>query len=59
MSLSDSIVSEKAPLKREVELQEEITSKFSKGGDETGIPETKPVTFNQCTFIISKEWKLN
>ena len=59
VSLSDSIVSEKSPLKPEVELQEEITCKFSKGGDEAGIPETKPVTFNQCTFIISKEWKLN
>ena len=59
VSLSDSIVSEKSPLKPEVELQEEITCKFSKGGDEAGIPETKPVTFNQCTFIISKDWKLN
>ena len=59
VSLSDSIGSEKAPLKREVELQEEITCKFSKGCDEAGIPETKLVTFNQCTFIISKDWKLN
>ena len=59
VSLSVSSGSEKAPLKREVELQEEITCKFSKGFEEAGIPETKSVTFNQCTYIISKDWKLN
>ena len=54
VSLSHSIRSERAPLKREVELEEETTCKFSKDYDEGGIPVTKPVTFNQCTFIISK-----
>ena len=39
VSLSDLIGSEKAPLKREVELQDETTCKFSKGCDGTGIPE--------------------
>ena len=58
VSLSDSTGSEKAPLKREVELQEETTWKFSKGCDEAGITETKPVTFNQCNFTILKDWKL-
>lgn len=55
VSLSDSIGNEKAPLKREVELEEETACKFSKGCYEAGIPETKAVTFNQCTFIISKD----
>ena len=58
VSLSDSIGSEKAHLKREVEQEEETTCKFFKGCDEAGIPETKPMTFNQCTFIILKDWKL-
>ncbi|RMX47479.1 hypothetical protein pdam_00002093 [Pocillopora damicornis] len=43
------------PLKREVELEEESTRKFSKSCDEARIPETKAMTFNQCTFIISKD----
>ena len=47
--------SQKAPLKREVELEEESTRKFSKSCDEARIPETKAMTFNQCTFIISKD----
>ena len=47
------------PLKREVELEEESTRKFSKSCDEARIPETKAMTFNQCTFIISKDQKLN
>ena len=47
--------SQKAPLKREVELEEETTRKFSKSCDEARIPETKAMTFNQCTFIISKD----
>ena len=55
VSLSGSIGSQKAPLKREVELEEETTRKFSKSCDEARIPETKAVTFNQCTFIISKD----
>ena len=46
---------QKAPLKREVELEEETTRKFSKSCDEATIPETKAMTFNQCTFIISKD----
>ena len=54
-SLSGSIGSQKAPLKREVELEEETTRKFSKSCDEARIPETKAMTFNQCTFIISKD----
>lgn len=53
--LSGSIGSQKAPLKREVELEEESTRKFSKSCDEARIPETKAMTFNQCTFIISKD----
>ena len=57
MSLSGSIGSQKAPLKREVELEEETTRKFSKSCDEARIPETKAMTFNQCTFIISKDLK--
>ena len=59
VSLSGSIGSQKAPLKREVELEEETTRKFSKSCDEARIPETTAMTFNQCTFIISKDWKLN
>ena len=59
MPFSDCIGSEKAPLKHEVEVEEETICKFSKGCDKAGIPETKPVTFNQCTFIISEDWKLN
>ena len=55
VSLSGSIGSEKAPLKREVELEEESTRKFSKSCDEARIPETKAMTFNQCAFIISKD----
>ena len=55
VSLSGSIGSQKAPLKREVELEEETTRKFSKSCDEARIPETKAMTFNQCTFIISKD----
>ena len=55
VSLSGSIGSQKAPLKREVELEEETTRKFSKSCDEATIPETKAMTFNQCTFIISKD----
>ena len=55
VSLSGSIGSQKAPLKREVELEEESTRKFSKSCDEARIPETKAMTFNQCTFIISKD----
>ena len=55
VSLSGSIGSEKAPLKREVELEEESTRKFSKSCDEARIPETKAMTFNQCTFILSKD----
>ena len=55
VSLSGSIGSEKAPLKRDVELEEESTRKFSKSCDEARIPETKAMTFNQCTFIISKD----
>lgn len=47
--------SQKAPLKRDVELEEESTRKFSKSCDEARIPETKAMTFNQCTFIISKD----
>ena len=53
MSLFHKI--QKAPLKREVELEEETTRKFSKSCDEARIPETKAMTFNQCTFIISKD----
>ena len=41
--------------KSEVELEEETTRKFSKSCDEARIPETKAMTFNQCTFIISKD----
>ena len=52
VSLSGSIGSQKAPLKREVELEEETTRKSC---DEARIPETKAMTFNQCTFIISKD----
>ena len=55
VSLSGSIGSQKAPLKREVELEEETTRKFSKSCDKARIPETKAMTFNQCTFIISKD----
>lgn len=55
VSLSGSIGSQKAPLKREVEVEEETTRKFSKSCDEARIPETKAMTFNQCTFIISKD----
>ena len=55
VSLSGSIGSQKAPLKREVELEEETTRKFSKSCDEARIPETKAMTFNQCTFLISKD----
>ena len=55
VSLSGSIGSQKAPLKGEVELEEETTRKFSKSCDEARIPETKAMTFNQCTFIISKD----
>ena len=55
VSLSGSIGSQKAPIKREVELEEETTRKFSKSCDEARIPETIAMTFNQCTFIISKD----
>ena len=55
VSLSGSIGSQKAPLKSEVELEEETTRKFSKSCAEARIPETKAMTFNQCTFIISKD----
>ena len=44
VSLSGSIGSQKAPLKREVELEEESTRKFSKSCDEARIPETKAIT---------------
>ena len=54
VSLSGSIGSQKAPLKREVELEEEPFRKFE-SCDEARIPETKAMTFNQCTFIISKD----
>ena len=43
---------QKAPLKREVELEEETTRKFSKSCNEARIPETKAMTFNH---IISKD----
>ena len=36
-------------------VKEETTRKFSKSCDEARIPETKAMTFNQCTFIISKD----
>ena len=34
---------------------EESTRNFSKSCDKARIPETKAMTFNQCTFIISKD----
>lgn len=59
LSLSESLGSVKSPLKREVEQDNEIICKFAKGCDKDENPEAKPVNFNNCTFIISKDFKLN
>lgn len=59
LPLSESLGSVKSPLKREVEQDNEFVCKFAKGYDKDGNPDAKPVNFNNCTFVISKDFKLN
>ena len=60
LSLSDSLGSvTETPLKREVEQDDNTICKFAKGCTEGEIPQTKAVNFNNCTFVISKDLKLN
>ena len=60
LSLSDSLGSvTETPLKREVEEDDNTICKFAKGCTEGEIPQTKAVNFNNCTFVISKDLKLN